>query len=241
MSPTRQADAPAILRSLHAVEHERERRAADPALGERVLALKAWQQARFRATYADLLASARYAAAARFFLDELYGPRDFSQRDAQFMRIVPALVRLFPPEIVQTVATLGELHALSESLDSAMGGLLPSPVIEPAAYAQAWQATGRADDRERQITLTLEVGESLDRYTRKPMLTLSLRMMRGPARAAGLGELQQFLEAGFDTFKAMGGAQDFLRRIGERERAFAARMFAGDGPAGVAPASGQLP
>ncbi len=54
----------------------------------------------------------------------------------------------------------------------------------------------------------------------------SLRLMRGPAQAAGLGDLQRFLEAGFEAFGAMKGAQAFLGWIGERERALAAALFA---------------
>ena len=65
----------------------------------------------------------------------------------------------------------------------------------------------------------------LDRLTRNPLVRHSLRMMRGPARAAGLGELQRFLESGFDTFKAMHGARDFLAAIGARERALAQALF----------------
>ena len=233
------ADAPAILRSLAAVEQERARRQAVPGLGEKVQAVKAYQQSRFEHTHAELLASPRYVAAARFFLDELYGPSDFSRRDAQFARIVPALVRLFPQEIVETVATLGELHALSESLDSAMAEALPSPAIDASGYAQAWQATGRRVDREQQIDLMLAVGRSLDRYTRKPMLSTSLRMMRGPARAAGLSELQAFLERGLDTFKTMRGATEFLAGIEARERALLAQLFTADPQA--AAGSGQLP
>jgi hypothetical protein len=41
-------------------------------------------------------------------------------------------------------------------------------------------------------------------------------------------KLQAFLERGFDTFKAMGGARDFLDMIAERERDLAARLFAGE-------------
>ncbi|WP_428415749.1 FFLEELY motif protein [Methylibium sp.] len=233
------ADAPAILRSLAAVEQERARRQAAPGLGEKVQAIKTYQQARFEHTHADLLASPRYVAAARFFLDDLYGPSDFSRRDAQFARIVPALVRLFPQEIVETVATLGELHALSESLDSTMAEALPLPVVDARAYAQSWQATGRRADREQQIDLMLEVGRSLDRYTRKPMLATSLRMMRGPARAAGLSDLQAFLERGLDTFKTMRGAAEFLAGIEARERALLAQLFSADPQA--AAGSGQLP
>lgn len=220
------ADAQAILEQLALVERERTARTADTALGESVQGLKSYQQRRFARTYADLLASARYAAAARFFLDELYGPKDFSQRDAQFARVVPALVRLFPQELVETVALLARLHALSESLDSEMGRHLVGRTLERATYAQAWQHTGRPDAREEQIRLTLAVGRDLDRLTRKPLLRTGLHLMRGPARAAGLPALQQFLETGFDTFKAMGGAEDFLSTVGERERALATALFA---------------
>ena len=145
-------DARRILDLLTRVEHERSRRLADPALGAAVALLKRYQRDRFARTYADLLASPRYAAAARFFLDELYGPQDFSQRDAQFARVVPALVRLFPEEIVATVETLAQLHALSESLDSAMGEQLRSTTaIAAGDYVHAWQAVGGEAERERQI------------------------------------------------------------------------------------------
>lgn len=234
-------DARRILDLLTRVEHERSRRLADPTLGAAVALLKRYQRDRFARTYADLLASPRYAAAARFFLDELYGPQDFSQRDAQFARVVPALVRLFPEEIVATVETLAQLHALSESLDSAMGEQLRSTTaIAAGDYVHAWQAVGGEAERERQIALTLAIGQTLDRLTRKPLLRRSLHLMRGPARAAGLGALQGFLECGFDTFRAMSGAQDFLQQVGQRERGLAEALFRPGAPADAA-ALGQLP
>ena len=98
--------APAILDDLATVERERVHRAATPGLAARTLQLKTLQQDRFHRAYHDLLAHPRYGGAARFFLEELYGPRDFSRRDAQFQRIVRPLVRLFPSEVVQTVAQL---------------------------------------------------------------------------------------------------------------------------------------
>ncbi len=218
-------DADSILGHLRSVAAERERRAASPDLAVRVHALKQYQQARFAHTYSDLLRTARYGPAARFFLDELYGPNDFTERDAQFTRVVPALVRVFPQEIVGTVDTLARLHALSEALDSVMGSHLEQASVDAPSYTRAWLATGCANDRELQIALTLAVGESLDRLTRNALVRHSLRMMRAPARAAGLGELQRFLETGFDTFKAMGGAQEFLSVIGTRERALARYLF----------------
>ncbi len=219
-------EADAIVQELRIVSAERAVRMAEPGLAVRVQALKHYQQKRFRRTYADLLNDARHRDAAQFFLEELYGPKDFEERDAQFMRIVPAVRRMFPQEIVHTVANLASLHALSETLDTEMGRRLPGDVVTAVDYAAAWRATGRPQAREQQIALTLAVGESLDRYTRVPMIRTTLRMMRGPARAAGMSELQRFLETGFDTFKAMRGAEHFLRCIATRERALATALFA---------------
>ena len=229
-----------ILGHLETVEHERRLRAASPELHARVQALKAYQQRRFAHTYADLLATPRYGAAARFFLDELYGPSDFSHRDAQFARVVPALVRLFPRDVVATVATLAGLHALSERLDSAMAHALAGAEVDAAAYVKAWRAIGHARDREQQVALTLDVGRDLDALTRKPLLRHSLRMMRGPARAAGLSALQGFLESGFDTFLAMRGAQEFLGTVSTREHALLNALFDAE-DAAASRALGQLP
>lgn len=220
------ASAAVILGHLKVVDAERERRSADPELNARVVALKAFQQRRFSRTYADLLASARYGAAARFFLDELYGPNDFTRRDAQFARMVPAMTRLFPNEIVATVSTLAELHASSETFDTAMGAQLGDGPISGIDYVRAWRRVGRAAERERQVALTLDVAAGLDKLTHKPLLRNSLRLMRGSARAAGLAELQWFLETGFDTFRTMNGAQDFIALVGSRERALASALFA---------------
>src|SRR5450755_1450101 len=131
--------AAAILGHLKVVDSERERRAALPGLNAKVVALKEFQQRRFSRTYADLLLSARYGAASRFFLEELYGPSDFTRRDAQFARVIPSMARFFPNEIVDTVATLAELHALSETLDTAMGMHLEGEPVTAIDYILAWQ------------------------------------------------------------------------------------------------------
>ncbi len=217
--------AESLLTELRAVDAERARRAADPALEARVQALKAYQQRRFAQTYADLLAIPRYEAATRFFLHELYGPDDYRQRDAQFARVVPTLTRLFPQEVVDTVAKLARLHALSERLDTRMAELLAAADITPPAYAAAWRTCGEPASRQRQIDLTMAVGQSLDRLTAKPLLRQTLKLMRGPAQVAGLGALQAFLESGFDTFRAMRGAAEFLAIVKQREEALARQLF----------------
>jgi len=126
---------------------------------------------------------------------------------------------------IPTVQTLGELHALSERLDTAMGRSVPDGPVDLAAYVKAWQAVSKPAEREAQIMLMRRVGDALDAYTRNPFLRHSLRLMRGPARVAGLPELQAFLESGFDTFREMRGAGEFLDIVVQRERAIAASLF----------------
>lgn len=220
-----------ILLSLQTVSHERTLRASSAVLGQAVERIKTLQHHRFALTYSDLMKDLRYRDATSFFLDDIYGPGDFSKRDMQFARIVPALLRLFPSEIVQTVAQLAELHALSEELDTAMGQRLGSAALDDAKYGELWRAVGDPLKRYKQVELIVAVGSALDRYTRKAMIRHSLRVMRHPAQAAGLGSLQAFLERGFDTFRAMGGADEFLAIISKRERALAAHLFEAGGAA----------
>ena len=227
--------AASILAHLMAVDAERQRRCQDAGLAHKVNALKAWQQARFAATHEDLLRDARYGPAARFFLDDLYGPQDFAQRDAQFARIVPALVRLFPAEVVATVEALAGLHALSESLDSQMAIHLADGPIDAGGYGVCWRSTGCREQRFAQLDMALGLGRRLEKLVRKPLLRHSLRLMRSPARAAGLEALQNFLERGFDAFATMGRADHFLAQIEARERQLMTQLFSGVSSATTAP------
>lgn len=215
-----------ILDKLAQVQRIRQLRCGNPLLDNAVLAVKRYQQGRFERTYSDLLASARHASAARFFLDDLYGPADHSLRDEQFAKVVPAMARLFPFRVVETVHKLGQLHALSEELDLGMAQQLADPLaLDESTYRRLWRAVGRRQCRDRQLDLVLSIGGDLDDLTRSWVLRRALHMMRPAANAAGLAALQGFLEAGFDAFAEMGGAQDFLAIVSERERRLFDELF----------------
>lgn len=227
MSP----DATAILQHLGHVAALRAQLAQQPALAAQVQAIKAYQHRRFEHTYADLLAAGSDTRnAALFFLSDLYGSQDFSARDAQFARIVPALDRLFPTELVHTVCELAELHDLSETLDRRMGearcqAQAGPAAVDAAAYVDLWCSVAAPEQRERQVALMLAVGQALVGYTRNRLLRHALRMMGGPARLAGLEAFHGFLERGFETFRALPRPQAFLDTIAQRERALSARLF----------------
>lgn len=226
-----------IAPCLHIVEQLRQARQSHPELAQRTQALKHWQAQRFSKTYVDVLQDPHMGPAAKFFLTELYSDKEYSQRDAQFARIAGTLERMFPQAVIHTATFLAQLHALSETLDANMARVwlhhaqdLPQ-VLDEGSYRQLWQAlmplTGYSQARQAQIQAAQELGQQLQRHTRLPGLRLMLRMMRAPASAAGLHQLQQFLENGFDTFAQLGNAgkvKDFLQTIQTREQAWLAKM-----------------
>jgi hypothetical protein len=206
------------------------RGAATGELGAARQRLRAWQAVRLARTHADLLASPRFGPAASFFLTDLYGVNDLSARDAEVERVVPAMTRLLPAAALETVADAIELDALSEDLDAAMLRTLGSEVaaLDAALYGRAYRTTGRREDRERQVELIGHLGHSLDLLARQPFIGASLALMRRPARLAGFGDLQSFLERGYDAVRRIGGADDFLKLIVARESRILAALFAGD-------------
>lgn len=204
--------------------------ASSVGLDHAVNEVKRLQARRFRATYADFLQHPVYAPATRFFLDELYGVHDFAQRDAQFARIAGALERLFPEAVAQLAVDLAETHALTEVLDHdlATHWLAHGAALAPALrYTLSWRQTGDRQARARQLAVVQHMGLELQRLTRMRPLRLALRMMRNPARAAGLDALQHFLESGFDAFASLGDARVFLDTISARESRWISVLFDG--------------
>ncbi|MCM2326628.1 MAG: hypothetical protein NDI88_01945 [Lysobacter sp.] len=193
----------------------------------RLAEVKAWQAARLERTYADLSADPRYGRPTAFFLDDLYGAKDFSGRDKAMLRIYPVMVRTLPDMAVETAALAIEVDALSEELDRRVAACLDPGPISEASYAKAYREAGTRAERERQIGLIDEVGRRLDRLVAKPFIFTTLKLMRRPAKLAGLEDLQTFLEHGFEAFRHMGGADEFLATIGGRETRILSRLFSG--------------
>jgi hypothetical protein len=229
-------DMGTLSQALQVVQDLRLASRAQPPLLLAVQSVKRSQCQRFSRSYADVLVHPDWGGAAHFFLRELYGEQDFSRRDAQFGRIAPGLERLFPRAVLKVATTLTQLHALSEQLDFAMGLLLlaqygaaPIDLQVRAGYVAAWRSVGEPVARQEQVALAQTLCAGLAQLTRTPGLRLMLTMMRGPAQAAGLQDLQGFLERGFDTFarlqRSKAGASGFMQVVAEREQAWIARLF----------------
>ena len=200
-----------------------------PALGDEERRwrawLKEWQSQRLARTHAALLQSERHGPAARFFLEDLYGPKDHQRRDHDIARVLPKLLKLLPAAALHALAQALHMDVLSETLDAELaqalrqaGALQHAGDIDEARYATAYRACGRTVQRQEQLELVASIGRSLDQLTRLPMLAATLRMMKRPAELAGLGELQNFLQRGFTAFAHMKGADEFLDSIIQGER-----------------------
>ena len=201
----------------------------DAGLAARGRALAAFQSRRLAGTYSDLRQSPRYRDAVDFFLADLYGPHDLSGRDEQIIRALDKLKRFLPTAALEALVRAFELHVLTMELDTATATELKEPAgPDAAAYAAAYRAAGRPAERELQIRLVGDIGALLDSVAHRPEVGLAIRLARGPAHAAGYGELQDFLERGYKAFRRMDGASEFLASIDQRERDLMRRLFAGD-------------
>lgn len=195
--------------------------------------LQAWQTQRLQRSFAGFLDDPARRPAAHFFLDDVYGDRDFSQRDADIARVMPMMTRLLPASTVATVADGIELGALTHALDLRMAQVLQRLAprrhsLDEALYSDAYREVGLGRLRARQITLIDGIGQGLASALRMPGVAALLRLSRVPAKAAGLGDLQVFLERGFDAFAGLDDAQAFLSDIHHNESRAMTRLFAGE-------------
>lgn len=195
--------------------------------------LQAWQAQRLEHSFAGFLRDPARRPAARFFLTDVYGDHDFSRRDADIARVIPMMQKVLPAALLQTVADGIELGALTHAFDLRMAAALQSLAghqreIDAALYAQAYRAVGCPRLRARQIALIAGVGQGLAAALRMPGVGTLLRLSRLPAKAAGLGELQTFLERGFAAFADLGDARAFLSDIRFSETRVMQRLFAAD-------------
>ncbi len=193
---------------------------------EAQLWLEKWQAERLAMTYSDLHADDRFRPAVEFFLSDIYGARDFSRRDDDVRRVFPLMSRVLSAEAIGSITLAMDLHAMSQELDEAMVAVLREELgvtvtgdLAPAQYAEAYRRVGRVEDRRRQIELVCELGEVLDEVVPNPMLYTAVKLAHGPAHLMGFGELQDFVERGFVSFRHMKGATRFLDAIYQREMA----------------------
>jgi hypothetical protein len=226
-------DAARLLKQMQRGEENRHQRVAGGALDPRLKILRTWQTARLTRSYTDLLESPRFAPACRFFLTDIYAPRDFSQRDHDIQRLYDFMAKFLPGKVIHTLGVTIELYNLTNELDEELATVLfeqlgVKDTITGELYAEAYRICDNYEVRKQQIDTIVQVGQGVDKLVGIPFIGTTLRLARGPAHKAGWYELQDFLERGFDAFKKMRGADHFLKTIQERETRVLNQIFAGE-------------
>ncbi len=196
--------------------------------------LKAWQSERLRRTYADLLNDKRYQPACLFFLNDIYAPRDFSQRDYDIERLHDFLSRLLPPVMLTLLTQVVELNRLTNALDKRLvqalvGELGVTDEITAQLYAQGYRICDNYAERLRQIDLITHVLAQVGAGARLLVVGAAMKILRGPAQRADWIELYELLEHGYAAFKQMKDVKNFVGVIEQREKRILDRIFAGAG------------
>jgi len=192
--------------------------------------LQNWQRDRLARSYDDLMGQEQYRAAGEFFLAELYGGLHFRERDAEVERVLPVMVRMLRDDMLLALAEAFELQSLSLSLDIDMAVVLQHTGwggLDTSRYGEIYRACDRRAERKQQIDLIRRLGLELNELVHHRLVLWMVKTVRAPARAAGFGHLQSFLESGLNAFRVMGDGTEFIETIWRRESAAMQCLFSG--------------
>ncbi len=195
--------------------------------------IQAWQRQRMAEDYQDFASQEDYFPAIDFFLTELYGDFGFIDRNHDLNKVYPAMVKLLPASMLDTLtdALVFQAHSLrmdmlmAECIQQLRPDLISVQQIDLKLYAELNHRVVAESSRRQQIGEVIKLGKSLVNVADHAILLRLLKMMRVPARAAGFGVLQTFLEQGLSAFQKMPDADYFLHTIEIREAAFIDQLY----------------
>jgi hypothetical protein len=193
--------------------------------------LQAWQRRRLADSFSDFMVQKNSRPACHFFLSELYGGLDFPERDQAMEKVMPVMVRLLSNNILLSLAHAFELQAISLEFDLEMARIVAErglTELDVSSYALVYRACGNRPLREKQILLIQQLGFDLARLVDKRWVSRLVFLLRGPARAAGFGKLQEFFENGLRAFRKLESRDDFIQAIYEREWQTMQKLFDGN-------------
>jgi hypothetical protein len=189
----------------------------DPDLYESYDRFTRWQLEYMLPFFSDLLEPEGYAEAVDFIVSDLAGV-GISGRDRDIERATPVIVRSLPAQPLETAAAAVELNARALEINLGIcrelrrSGELP-PVITEADYLLACRKVSSYDECMDLVHLAADLGDTLKKLVRVPLIGGLLRTMRKPAHAAGFGALQEFLETGYLTFRKISDIDRFLELL----------------------------
>jgi hypothetical protein len=224
--------AAALREEIRATNRLHRRYLNDPAflrLYERFVDI---QMAYFLPRYDDLRNRPGYDAAIDFVVSDLIGTGTAS-RDRDLERVAGVMSRTLPSKALEALVLAMGLNArvLAINIDiaSAMSdGLRGGAAVSERDYCLASRQATTFAEFKKLITMSHEAGRALDRFAHLPLIRGIAHSMRIPARLAGFGDLQAFLEKGLDTFLGLADVDEFLNLMEERMTAVFHRVLVAD-------------
>ena len=205
-----------IIRHLHGISTMQEianKAGLIPAIRE----VQVWQCKRLLASHQQMYQQKRFKPAVEFFINELYGPNDFSQRDQDIARIVPKMSKFLPEKALQSLASALHLNTLSFELDFSLAKQLVGTEINRDSYAKAYVSCDNLANRQQQIDYIRTLGNDLAEVVKMKGISSLLFISRKPAKMAGVLALHEFLVKGFKAFKNLGNVEDFIIPVVNKE------------------------
>lgn len=183
-----------------------------------IRAVQDWQCKRLLVSHQEMYQQKRFRPAVEFFINELYGPKDFSQRDQDIARIVPKMSKFLPEKALQSLASALHLNTLSFELDFDLAKHLGDEPINRDTYAKAYISCDNLTARQKQIDYIRTLGQDLADVVRMKGISSLLFISRKPAKMAGVLALHEFLETGYKAFKILGNVEEFILPVINKEQ-----------------------
>lgn len=212
-----------IARHLHSVA-TMQQIALKAGLLDHIRELQNWQCQRIMLSHHNLLAQPDCQPALDFFVQHLYGAKDFSQRDNAIQRVLPKAARLMPQICLQALASALHLNAVTFELDYAMAKQLQDTTLNRDTYLAAYRACNNANARQQQLHLFEKMISELALVVKLRGVSTLLMLSRKPAALAGLQNLHQFIDSGYRAFKGIHDIENFVVSIVQVEQDLHAKM-----------------
>lgn len=195
------------------------------------LHLQLLQSQRLRRDHADLAAEPQYRRIAEFFFEEIYGPRDFSDRDEQARRL-HHFVGMAPGVVIRDVEQVLDLLDLTNRLDEQVVAQLAesgAPAdFDETIYERAYRDADAYDERRRQIVLVRDSLYNVYKLSRRPLMDVVLYRTSGLAQAMGMADIHRFLLVGYEAIKPVRDIHRFVETICVREESRLDRIYRGE-------------
>lgn len=193
------------------------------------LALQAFQSKRLRHDHADLAAEPQYQLIGEFFFTEMYGPRDYSNRDEQARRL-QQFIHIVPGVTVRDIEPVLQLLELTNLLDDQITHMLIEQQIaitfDEATYDRLYRECDNYRERLLQLELIRDAIFNVYRTARSPVLKLALQGTEAVANALGLGDIHRFFRLGHRAIQPVRDVNRFCTTIYGREKDRLDRVYA---------------